>query len=77
MKLKNTQICILLSLIFTGCASDPIDPLNPNQGAKADLRPQCPIGQEPIYSTEIVIKTTDKDKKTGQTRQTFKCELIK
>lgn len=77
MKLKNIQICTLLSLIFTGCASGPIDPLNPNQGTKAGFSPQCPIGQEPVYVTEIVLKTTDKDKKKGQTRQTFKCKLIR
>ena len=77
MKIPNTIICILLCTILIGCASDPIDPLNPSQSAKSDMRPQCPIGQEPVFSTEIVIKTTDDDKKTGKARQTFKCELIR
>ncbi len=77
MKIPNILIYILLSTILFGCASDPIDPLNPNQNAKSDMRPQCPIGQEPVYSTEIVIKTTDKDKKSGKAQQTFKCELIR
>ena len=59
------------------CASNPIDPLNPSPNQKDELQPQCPIGYEPVYSTEIVIKSTDENKKTGQARKTFRCEPIK
>ncbi len=76
MRLKNIQTCILFALIC-GCASDPIDPLDPSLGSKADLQPQCPIGQRPVYSTEIVIKTNEKNKKSGNTKQVYKCELIR
>ncbi len=77
MKSITATTLAFSSLFLISCASDPIDPLDPSQGAKADLRPQCPIGQEPVYSTEIVIKTTDEDKKTGQAKKTFRCENIR
>jgi len=77
MNPKNTTLASVLILILAGCASDPIDPLDPNHANNREVRPQCPIGYEPVYSTEIVIKSTEDDKKTGQPRQTFKCEPIK
>ncbi len=63
--------------LLAACASDPIDPLDPTQVNKDELQPQCPAGTEPVYSTEIYVKTTDNDKKTGKTRKTYKCEPIK
>lgn len=77
MKTVNKAISILTCIVLSGCASDPIDPLNPSQAAKNDLQPQCPVGYEPVASTEIVIKSTDNDKKTGKARRTFKCEPIR
>ena len=77
MKLKNIPIVILLALVLCSCATDPIDPLDPTQAGRTDLQPQCPIGYEPVYSTEIVIKSTDDDKKTGKAQRTFKCEPIR
>jgi hypothetical protein len=77
MNLKTVFSCITVTLILSACASDPIDPLDPTVGAKNESRPQCPIGYEPVYSTEIVIKSTDSDKKTGKAQQTYKCEPIK
>jgi hypothetical protein len=74
---NKKRITLLLTTLLAGCASDPIDPLDPTQGAKADLQPQCPIGYEPVYSTEIVIKSTDDDKKTGKAQRTFRCEPIR
>ncbi|WP_223789283.1 hypothetical protein [Marinicella meishanensis] len=77
MNPKNTTQATLMALLLAGCASDPIDPLDPTNANNRELQPQCPIGYEPVYSTEIVIKSTDDDKKTGKPRQTFKCEPIK
>ncbi|MGJ8662686.1 MAG: hypothetical protein ACSHWU_03500 [Marinicella sp.] len=77
MKNKFLAFGSMTWVLLTGCASDPIDPLNPAQAAKDDLQPQCPIGYEPVYSTEIVIKSTDDDKKTGKAKQVFNCELIR
>ncbi|TDR19352.1 hypothetical protein [Marinicella litoralis] len=76
MKAKHTPFVILAGLLLSSCATDPIDPLNPAQAANSDLQPQCPVGQEPVYSTEIVIKSTEDDKKTGKTKRTFQCKLI-
>ena len=77
MRTVIKSIGIFSCIILSGCASDPIDPLNPAQAAKSDLQPQCPVGYEPVYSTEIVIKSTDDDKKTGKAKQVFNCELIR
>ena len=77
MKIKNVLSTITLAVVLTACASDPIDPLDPTAANKDELQPQCPIGYEPVYSTEIVIKSTDEDKKTGKAKKTFKCEPIK
>ncbi|MEZ5471794.1 MAG: hypothetical protein R3E90_08435 [Marinicella sp.] len=77
MKNKIALIGSTLTLLLTSCASDPIDPLDASVGEKNSLQPQCPIGYEPVYSTEIVIKSTDDDKKTGKPKQTYKCEPIK
>ncbi len=77
MNLKNYPVIGMLTLALASCASDPIDPFHPTQGGKADFQQQCPIGYEPVYSTEIVIKSTDDDKKTGKAQRTFKCEPIK
>jgi hypothetical protein len=77
MKYKNTLFAMTASVCLASCASDPIDPLDPTIGEKDSLQPQCPIGYEPVYSTEIVIKSTDDDKKTGKPKRTYKCEPIK
>jgi len=77
MKTKLKLMPTVLVILLSACASDPIDPLDPTQGSKADLQPQCPIGYEPVYSTEIVIKSTDEDKKTGKAQRTFRCEPIR
>ncbi|MFC3194169.1 hypothetical protein ACFODZ_07940 [Marinicella sediminis] len=74
---KKMLISLFTITILTSCATDPIDPLDPTQGGKAGLQPQCPIGYEPVYSTEIVIKSTDDDKKTGKAQRTFRCEPIR
>ncbi len=75
--MKTILSCFIFMSLLAGCASDPIDPLNPTQANKDELQPQCPVGYEPIYSTAIVIKSTDGEKKSGKTRKTFKCEPIK
>ena len=77
MKLQNILSCATLGLLLSSCASDPIDPLDPTQANKDELQPQCPIGYEPVYNTEIVIKSTDDDKKTSKARRSYKCEPIK
>lgn len=77
MKFKNIFTGSALVLILSACASEPIDPLDPTVGSKKETHPQCPIGFEPVYSTEIVIKSTDDDKKTGKAQKTYKCVPIK
>ena len=77
MKLKNIPMCLILGVLISGCASSPIDPLDPTQNAKDASQPQCPPGTEPVYSTEIVISKTDDDRKTGKPRKTYRCEPIK
>ncbi len=77
MNCKTTFIGLIAFLFLVSCASDPIDPLDPTIGDKNNLQPQCPIGYEPVYSTEIVIKSTEDDRKTGKPQRTYKCEPIK
>jgi hypothetical protein len=77
MKSKIKLTPTVLVALLSACASDPIDPLDPTQGGNSDLQPQCPIGYEPVYSTEIVIKSTDDNKKTGKPQRTFRCEPIR
>jgi|GEM_PF-3433707 len=74
MKLLST---CLLALGLVACASDPIDPLNPSQQANNKRQPHCQVGYEPVYATEIIIKSDDEDKKTGTTQPTYKCEPIR
>lgn len=74
MKRKVSLATLIFLFILTSCASDPIDPLNPSQANQATIQPQCPIGYKPVYSTEIVITSQDKNKKAGDTTQEFKCE---
>ena len=77
MNIKSALTSITCCALLVSCASDPIDPLDPTVVNKDELQPQCPIGYEPVYSTEIVIKSTEEDKKTGKAKKTFKCEPIK
>jgi hypothetical protein len=77
MNSKTFFTTITLVTLLSACASDSINPLDPTTNNKDELQPQCPIGYEPVYSTEIVIKSTDEDKKTGKAKKTFKCEPIK
>ncbi len=74
MKKNHTISLLTLSLALAGCATDPIDPLDPTKGDTLTRQTQCPIGYKPVQSTSIVIKSTDKDKKAGQTTQEVKCE---
>ena len=77
LNMKIIVSCFTLMILLASCASDPIDPLDPTLVNKDELQPQCPAGYEPIYSTEIVIKPTDGERKTGKPRKTYKCEPIK
>lgn len=74
MKLKISLASLIFLFIFTSCASNQIDPLDPSKGDQAAYQPQCPIGYKPVYSTNIVIKSEDKDKKPGDTTKEFSCE---
>ncbi len=74
MKSKICLASLIFLFILSSCASNQIDPLDPSKGDKAAYQPQCPIGYKPVYSTNIVIKSTDKDNKAGDTTKEFTCE---
>ncbi len=74
MNTFNLTTSVFFSLALCSCASDPIDPLDPTKGDTLNRQTQCPIGYKPVQSTSIVIKSNDKDKKTGQTTQEITCE---
>ncbi|MCX7553828.1 hypothetical protein OS175_08055 [Marinicella sp. S1101] len=74
MKSKASLATLIFLFILTSCASNQIDPLDPSKGDQSAYQPQCPIGYKPVYSTNIVIKSTDEDKKAGDTTQEFTCE---
>lgn len=59
--------------LFSGCASQPIDPLDPSTDLNQDRVQQCPIGFRMEQSTSIVIKSDDENKRKGQTETEFKC----
>ena len=64
----------VFGLLLSACASDPIDPLDATREGEEHYKPQCPIGYEPVYSTAIVVKSTDEDKKPGDTTRDYECK---
>lgn len=74
MKKKTSMASLIFLFILSSCASNQIDPLDPTKGEQAIQQPQCPIGYKPVQSTNIVIKSSDKDKNAGDVTQDVKCE---
>ncbi|WP_154224541.1 hypothetical protein [Marinicella rhabdoformis] len=66
-------IPLALLAVIVGCASKPIDPLDPSTDLNQDRVIQCPIGYHMEQSTSIIVATKDKDKKRGQTQTEEKC----
>lgn len=67
------QLCIAGALVLSACASDPIDPLDPNTDLERDRVPQCPIGYHIEQSTSIIIKSDEDDEDKGRTQTEYKC----
>lgn len=74
MPFKNIILGFSAGLLLSACASDPVDPLEPTRAGEEHFKPQCPIGFEPVYSTAIVVSSTDKDKKPGDTTRDYECK---
>ncbi len=74
--METIFFCFACITLLTACASAPIDPLDSNSSSKAELQQQCPIGYEPSYTTEVILKSDDKQE-VGNSKRIFKCEFIK